>query len=101
MNKNIYMMVDGEIMETFKNVSEVSYKNKTLSFYIEETDYNFDEVQAEIVYAPDGLTITKDNYKDYLLENENAISENEKINNLESKIEDLTKLIEAMSLNTK
>lgn len=101
MNKNIYMMIDGDIVETYKNVSRVSYKNKTLSFYIDETDYNFDEVQSDIVYAPDGLTITKDNYKDYLLENENAISENEKINNLESKIEDLTKLIEAMSLNTK
>jgi len=101
MSKNIYMVIDGEIMETYKNVSRVSYENKTLSFYIDETDYNFDELNSDVVYAPEGLIITKDNYKDFLLESKNIPTENEKINDLESKIEDLTKLIEAMSLNIK
>lgn len=86
------MMLDGEIMETFKNVSEVSYENKTLSFYIEETDYNFDEVQSEIVLAPDDVTITKDNYKDYLLEKE-ITSTDKEILKLKKAVYELTILL--------
>lgn len=92
MNKNIYMMLDGEIMETFKNVSEVSYENKTLSFYINETDYNFDEINSDIVCAPSDITITKDNYKDYLLEKEIS-SDDKEILKLKKAIYELTILL--------
>lgn len=101
MKNNLYLIINGEIVDKYEDVVNVVYDKNALSFYIGDVDYTLKELNVDVILAPQGLKITKDNYKDYILKSENTLEENEKIEDLESKIEDLTKLIEAMSLNTK
>lgn len=101
MKNNLYLIINGEIVDKYEDVVNVVYDKNDLSFYIGDVDYALKELNVDVILAPQELKITKDNYKNYILKSENTLEENEKIEDLESKIEDLTKLIEAMSLNTK
>ena len=92
-----------ELLEEHNNVSNVNFSDGNLSFTDEEGDNELMGLNPEVIVClhsdEDGLN--KENYKEYELKRENTLEEDEKIKDLENKIEDLTKLIEAMSLNIK
>lgn len=102
MNK-LSLWKNGELLEEHNNVSNVNFSDGNLSFISEEGDNELMGLNPtiDVCLHPDGDKITKENYKNYILKSKNTLEEHEKIKDLESKIEDLTKLIEAMSLNTK
>lgn len=92
-----------ELLEEHNNVSNVNFSDGNLSFTDEEGDNELMGLNPEVIVClhSDEDEVNKENYKEYELKRENTLEEDEKIKDLENKIEDLTKLIEAMSLNIK
>jgi len=89
---NLYLWLDNSISETFENVSDIKFNGVDITFLSNGTDVEFKGVRASILVAPEEVTITKDNYKEYLLEPNNV--KEPTVEELNKKIEELTKLLE-------
>lgn len=89
---NLYIWFNDSISETFENVSDIKFNGVDITFLSNDTDVEFKGVRASILVAPEEVTITKDNYKEYLLEPNNK--KEPTVEELNKKIEELTKLLE-------
>lgn len=89
---NLYIWFNDSISETFENVSDIKFDGVDITFLSNDTDVELKGVGASILVAPEEVTITKDNYKEYLLEPNNV--KEPTAEELNKKIEELTKLLE-------
>lgn len=94
---NLYLWLDNNVLETFENVSDIKFDSVDITFLSNDTDVELKGMRASILVAPDEVTITKDNYKEYLLEPNNV--KEPTVEELNKKIEELTKLLETTMNN--
>lgn len=94
---NLYLWLDNNVLETFENVSDIKFDGVDITFLSNDTDVELKGMRASILVAPDEVNITQDNYKEYLLEPNNV--KEPTVEELNKKIEELTKLLETTMNN--
>lgn len=94
---NLYLWLDNNVSEIFENVSDIKFDGVDITFLSNDTDVEFKGIRASILVAPNEVNITQDNYKEYLLEPNNV--KEPTVEELNKKIEELTKLLETTMNN--
>lgn len=94
---NLYLWLDNNVLETFENVLDIKFDGVDITFLSNDTDVELKGVGASILVAPNEVNITQDNYKEYLLEPNNV--KEPTVEELNKKIEELTKLLETTMNN--